>query len=402
MPDILDENGLTLEDAPELLDSKEEGYRGAYGPDINLESNSPDGQRINIEVQGEVDVREKLFDINSSFDPDEASGILLDQRNAIFKVKRQGGTFTVQPIEIIVDRDVTLEGLDESASDINGTGYTVQDDAGTKFILFDSVTLTTAGNPNPKNFRAKEIGAVTTISNTIVNATTIILGVISINNPSTELEIGQDQETDAQFRLRAKRSTSISSIGFLDSIVATILNLDTVTEAQVFENVGDNIDSDGIPAHGIWVIVEGGSNTDIANAIYVTRPPGVPMKGDEEVPITTVSFQTFTAKFDRPTAINLFILLVIKNNDPNVKLLDIAAQLKDFIFENITYKIGETAEASRIMSVARDGLILLEVDAFVTDVEVADDEAIFDDFLETPQKDNQWTLDISRIFISFI
>ncbi len=400
MPDILDENGLTLKDAPELLGEKEEGYRGIYGTEINLESNSPDGQNIGIQVQAETDLREKFFGIYSSFDPDESSGILLDQRNSTFKVKRKGGTFTVQPIEVTVDREVALQGLDEFATDINGTGYTVQDDAGNKFILFDSVTLSVG--TIQKNFRAKEIGAVTTISNTIVNPTTIILGVTNINNPSTQLEPGQDQETDAQFRLRAQRSTAISSVGFLDSIFSLILNLDTVTEVRVFENVEKTVDSDGIPGNGIWVIVEGGSITDIANGIYVTRPPGVPMKGIVEQEITTLSGQIFTAKFDRPTAIELSIHLEIKNNDSNVNLLDIEAQLKDYMVENISYKIGETAEASRIMSVARDGLILLEVDAFVTDVDVSDDGFDKVDFLETPQKDQQWTLDISRIFINFI
>ena len=45
-------------------------------------------------------------------DPDQAQGRVLDQRIAINGLERKGGTYTVTPVNITVDREVSLVGLD--------------------------------------------------------------------------------------------------------------------------------------------------------------------------------------------------------------------------------------------------------------------------------------------------
>ncbi len=58
MPDILDGNGLVLKDAQELREEIQESFKSIYGDDINIDADSPDGQRIEQLVQMSVDIRE--------------------------------------------------------------------------------------------------------------------------------------------------------------------------------------------------------------------------------------------------------------------------------------------------------------------------------------------------------
>lgn len=393
MPDEITSTGLTVKTLTEIITDLEDGFKEIYGNDINIDPNSPDGQLINLFAQSASDIRELAVQINNGFDPDRAVGRILDERVVINNIERQGGTFTIQPIEIVTDRTVDLEGLDEAFNDINGTGFTIQDDSGNEFILIDSVTLT-AGT-NTKNFRARQIGNVTTTVNTINNFVTIVLGVVSVDNPSGALSVGQDEETDAELRVRRQQSVAINSTGYLNGLLAAVLNLDGVSEAVLYENETNAVDSNGIPAHGIWLVVEGGANTDIADVIYGKKSYGANMKGTVEVEIVTASNFTFTAKFDRPTATDLYIQFDIQPivSSPSFD----EAAVKQYIVDNLTYNIGEYAETSLITEIARDALQATGGEGVAVNVEISDDDITYVDYLEAPTLDAQWVLDTTRI-----
>ncbi len=396
MTDVLNENGLTVSTLNEIISDLEQGYRDIYGNDINLDQNSPDGQLLNIQAQAMRDIREILVSINNGFDPDQAVGTILDQRVAINNIQRQGGTFTIQPVDITVDRTVTLDGLDGDFNLIDGEGYTIQDNDGNEFILIDTITLT-AGTYS-LNFRAREIGLVETIVGTITEPVTYVLGVTTINNSSGALQTGQDEETDSELRIRRQKSVSIASNGYLNGLLATILNLDGVTDARLYENPTNVTDADGIPPHAIWLIVEGGSNEDIANSIYSKKSYGANMRGDVEVEITTASNAIFTAKFDRPTAKDLYIRFDIQTTVSGT-IFDQSA-IKEYIVNNLSYNIGDFAETSLITAIAKDAINATGGGGVPVDVEVSSDGISWFDYLEVDTLDEQWTLDETRITIT--
>ena len=78
-----------------VVSSETAALKSIYGADINTDPSTPDGQVINIRAQAAVDNLDLLAQINAMFDPDQAIGVLLDQRCAINGVKRKGGTFTL-------------------------------------------------------------------------------------------------------------------------------------------------------------------------------------------------------------------------------------------------------------------------------------------------------------------
>lgn len=396
MPDIINENGLTVKTLPEIIADLSTGLQEIYGEDINLDQNSPDGQLVNIFAQSAADLRELAVMINNGFNPDRALGATLDERVTINNISRRGGSYTIQPVDVTVDRTVTLAGLDAQFNNPNGTGYTVQDDAGNQFILIDTETLTTG--THRINFRAREIGQIETVVETITNPVTIVLGVTAVENVVGAIEIGQDQETDAQLRVRRARSVAIASSGYLNGLLATVLNLEGVVSARLYENVTNEVDADGIPAHGTWLIVQDGANTDIANAIYMKKSYGSNLKGDVEVEITTASGAVFTAKFDRPAAQDLYIRFDIQDTVPSA-VFDQAA-IKAHIVDNLTYDIGEFAETSKVTAAALSAIISNGGGGVPVNVEVSDDGMAWTDFIDTDTKKDQFVLDVSRITIT--
>lgn len=398
MPDQLTADGLEVKTLPEITADLKLDMERIYGDDINLESNSPDGQLIGILAQQGADMRELVVQVNAGFDPDRAVGRILDERVVINNISRRGGTFTIQPITLVINATVALQGLDAQFNSINGVGYTVQDNAGNQFILVDSETF--PPGTYSRNFRARNIGQVETIVNTITNPVTIVSGVSSVNNPSAPLSVGQNEETDAQLRIRRRRSVSINSRGYLNGLLGAVLELQGVSEARLYENVTNSVDGNGIPAHGIWLVVEGGANTEIADEIYERKSYGANMKGAVTVDITTPSNFTFTARFDRPTAVDLYIKFDIQ---PIVAIpsFDLAA-IKQFIIDNLTYGIGDYAETSRITEVARLALIATGNEGVAVNVEISDDDIAYVDYLVAPTLDSQWVIDATRIDITVL
>lgn len=394
MSDILDRTGLTLKTLPELKTELENGYKAAYGDDISLGSDTPDGQAIAIQAQVGADLREVLQDVYTSMDPDQAQGTVLDQRVTINGIQRKGGTFTVVPVNITVDRSVSLIGLDDASDEINlpeGV-YTIKDDAGTQFALIDSVTI--AAGTHSLAFRAVLLGAVEVMVGTITTAVTAIAGVTAIYNASGVTTQGVDEESDAALRVRRRRSIAGTSVGFTDSIEAAILALDGVTACICDENVTDITDAQGIPPHSIWVLVKGGDDQEIAEAIYATRSAGSGMRGDEVIAVTRPNGRTIYIRFDRTGTENLWVKFNIQLTTGGT--ID-TANLKTLIVDNVTYDIGEDASGDRITCFLKD----LNQNYRITGMLLSTTGV--GDWLEVVAPSsiaNQFVLDVSRIAIS--
>ena len=314
MPNGITATGIQTKSQAELLSDLTTAFQAIYGADINLNSNTPDGQALNIFIQAILDNLDLIVQVYNSFDPDLAFGATLDERVAINGIKRQGGTFTLTNITLTVDRALNLAGLDGAIDNPNGTGYTVADNANNQYILAASQMIATPGT-YVFQFRAKNPGAVLTVPNTITSPVTVVIGVTSINNPTTYTSLGANEESDAVLKIRRQKSVSLGSQGYLAGLLAALENINGVTAAFVYENVTDTIDADSIPGHSIWVIVNGGAPADIAQAIYTKRNAGCGMKGSQTFAVTQLDGSTFIVKWDNVVPQNLFIQFDVTSLD---------------------------------------------------------------------------------------
>jgi len=318
MPNLIDATGLQTATRAELIAQYTAAFQAIYGSDINLDSDSPDGQAINLFIQSVLDLEDLLTQIYNSFDPDNAIGAVLDQRVAINGIQRQAGTYTITNVTLVIAQALNLYGLDQEGQEI----FTVADNAGNHWQLIASQTIATPGT-YVYAFKAATPGANLTIPNTITVPVTIILGVTSINNPTTYTTLGINEETDAQLKIRRQQSVSLSSQGYLASLLAALENINGITSAFVYENNTNATNGDGVPGHSIWVIVAGtAAAADIANAIYTKRNAGCGMYGATSFTVTQVDGSSFVVNWDVVTTQPLFIKFTATSldgiNAPNI------------------------------------------------------------------------------------
>lgn len=392
MTNQIDNTGLLVDSNTEIVDSIKADLRLLFGADINLESNSPDGQMVQIYAQVATDMLELLLSVYNSFDVESAGGIVLDQRVALNGISRIQGTFTVTPITVTVDRALTLPGLDAAINDPDGEGFTVSDDAGNQFILAATAAIGAAG-AQVLSFRAKNIGRTETTLNTITNQVTVTLGVTAVNNPTTYTALGVDEETDVQLKIRRIRSFFLASTGPADAVQAALLAVPGVTDAYVAENTTAGT-VDTIPAHSIWAIVEGGADADIAAVLYTKRGAGCGMAGAEEVVVSRPNTQSLTVKFDRPLTQDLYIEFGITPKTTGVSFdLD---WIKAQIVAQLSYGINQQATANDVVIIMNQ----IQPDAILTAVGVSEDGITFAEMIAPATMQTKYVLDVARIEIT--
>ena len=340
-------NGLVTQDLGEIVDDLTAKFLDIYNL-ANIEQNSPDGQWLNILAQEKKDILDLITTYYNNLDPDRVVGIPQQILYKLNGLTINAYTYSYVYVTVLINEDVTLPGLDDNIDSTDGVGYTVADSNGTRWILAQTQNLSPGSYT--LSFRAADLGAVTALPNTINVMETVLKGVTSVNNTASNYITGNDGETAAQFRQRRNRAMSVPSQGFLDSIESQMLNLSDVSQCKVYENTTNSTDANGIPAHGVWVIVEGGSSDEIGNTIYNNLPPGIPMKGTQTTTITKQNGQSVTLKYDIPQAATLYIQANIQAFDGTLDPTYIKTQL----LAELDFNIQEMADSAVITTMLKN------------------------------------------------
>lgn len=343
-------NGLVTQSLEEIRNDLIAKFKNIYGQDINLEQNSPDGQWINILAQEKKDILDLFTQYYNNLDPDRVIGIPQQILYKLNGLTIKAYTYSFVYVAVTTTASITLQGLDDNIDNADGTGYTVRDVNGNRWILASTTSLA-GGVTAILNFRAADAGNITALPNTVNTMETILLGVSGVNNPAGNYITGDTGETSAQYRRRRNQAMAVPSQGFDESTESQMLNLPNVTQCKVYDNRTDEV-VNGIPAHGIWVIVQGGNAADIGRVIYNNLPPGIPMKGTQQVQVPKINGDILTVLYDIPAPVQLYVKATIKNFGETP--LD-TEYLKNSLVE-LTYEIQERATSSDINVVLQDAL----------------------------------------------
>ncbi|SFB68411.1 hypothetical protein SAMN05216321_101102 [Cupriavidus sp. OV038] len=112
---------------------------------------------------------------------------------------------------------------------------------------------------------------------------------------------GRTAENDAALRLSYGRGIYRLGAGTLPSIAANIDDLvPGVVAVRDFENDSDFPDEYGRPPHSIHVVVDGGLDQDIGDAIFRVKGGGIDTYGAVEVTVTDKYGNKRLMQFDRP------------------------------------------------------------------------------------------------------
>lgn len=174
MPNIIDGNGLQVNSINEILTSLTNAFNNIYGANINLDQNTPDAQLINVFAQILVSYSELLQDINASFDPDQAVGVILDQRVKLNGITRREGTKTITSVNVVFNGSATLKGQDLYPID---ECFTISDNSGNKLVPVNTISGVNGDNLTIQ-FIAVNYGALNFTAGTVTNIDTPIVGEI--------------------------------------------------------------------------------------------------------------------------------------------------------------------------------------------------------------------------------
>lgn len=381
-------DGIEVQTYEEIFDELAAGYRLIYGNDINLDQDSPDGQRVGIEAKARLDLQTFALALYNSFDVDLSEGLTLDLVIKFIGLFRRPASQSQWDLNITTDRNLTL------ASD-----YTVQDDVGQNWQVASSVDLLTG--TTLVSFLAVDYGAIEGLTGAVIDQATVVIGVTSIAAPGDAV-VGIEEETDPELRIRRNKSLRNAAYSVVGGMFAKLANLPGVTDVDVIENDTDVLDAvRNIKAHTIWPVVEGGDVADIVEVLAKNKTGGTGIKGAIETvyvenfikPDGSTKIINHTTRFDRPVLTPLYINITATRKD---SLVPIDIDLLKAKLASKKYAIGENAIASELYQFG-----YLAGDTFVlSDLEISDDDITFTDENLIIPAGAKFTIDVADIDVT--
>lgn len=306
-----EKTGFSVQEPQEVREEIAQSWINAFKsddtPDINTAPETPQGQIIDAETLAITQKDAELAFLANMFNPKTARGIWQDALAEIYFIKRK---------KAVNSRCYcVLTGL-------NGTviekGSKIQSSAdSTYWDLLEDVTI--EGNSSVTAlFECESEGAVIASPNTLNKIITTVAGWDTVNNVQSAI-VGSLEESQQAFEKRRYDSVALNSVGTTASVFSRVNQIDDVVGCYVVDNktnVNKIIDDYLLKPHSIYVAVIGGSNQDIAEAIYRSLSAGCDYNGNTQ--ITVVDPHTHAKEkvtFMRPTPQNVYIKVNVFDKD---------------------------------------------------------------------------------------
>jgi len=282
-----------------LLEELNSEVKAIFGDNFNVSPESPDGQVNGVISESNANLWELAEEAYNAFNPKAAAGTTLSNLVQLNGITRLAATRSHVELTLTGDSGTVIpEGSLISTSD---TGDELSTDV--------SVTIDGTGNAIVQA-TALEFGPITMLAGTITEIDNPVTGWDTVNNTADAIE-GTNEESDPDLRARRQRSVARDAQAIIDGIRAAVENIDNVTQAVVLENDTDAVDGKGLPAHSFQVVVSGGADIDVADAIWLKKPAGIQAFGDITEQIIDSQGVSHDISFSRPTAVTIYVEVTI-------------------------------------------------------------------------------------------
>jgi uncharacterized phage protein gp47/JayE len=285
----IDDTGIHAARQDEILAYLQSVFKGIYGVDIDLATETPDGQFIGVLSEVWSDIFQVTVEVFNGRSPAGAIGAALARLVKINGITKKDPAYS--------STTVTLGGINGSPVPAGALIGNSQPGVTATFkTLVDGVV---GGAAVP--VQATVAGPIPGSAGDLSVPLTVVPGWTTVTNASG-VALGTTGETDAVLRARRTASVALASIGILDGLEAALLQVPGVTQARVRENPEDTTQSlaDGgtLVAHAIEAMVIGGDPAAIAETIWRKRSLGVTMVGGHVQSVTDSQGVAHDIKFD--------------------------------------------------------------------------------------------------------
>jgi uncharacterized phage protein gp47/JayE len=194
----------------------------------------------------------------------------------------------------------------------------------------------------------------------------VVSGWQTYESTATEV-VGAPQESDASLRAKHAVEVYIRGSGPLDAIESVVSKVDGVTYVRAWDNTSLATDANGLPPKSINVVVEGGDDTEIAEAILSKRPGGIELYGTSYSELHEVRpGQNVTVGFDRVQNLNRWMRITVTNTGAEEAPSPTQEQAIRNGLADYGLEIGEDAVAYKVVQAVAD-LDLPGIDAITVE-----------------------------------
>lgn len=233
----------------------------------NLDPSTPDGLKMAHDSEIFYALDETLQRAYNSKDPNKAKGNDLDIICSLTgTIRSSGSASSVELTLTATPGTVIFKGnLFESVV------------TGSRWATDQTVTADVSGTVSV-NATCTVAGPTQADEDTITRIVDVVAGLASVTNPDPATP-GTDAQSNEQ--LRVTRATAVGRPGNnqIDSLYGELYAVPGVRRVKVYENDtgSGSVSADnphGLPAHSIAPIIDGGTDEDVAIAIYLKKNPG--------------------------------------------------------------------------------------------------------------------------------
>ncbi len=380
----------------------EASLRSAFGASLALGDRSILGQIVGILAERLALLWELLEAVNSSQDPDKASGAALEALCILTGTTRPAAAASTVALILTGTNATSIPASSTVSTTTSGknfattstvvlatvsawaalTAYAVGDRVTQVSNVYQCITAGTSAAsfvPSPATGSALTdgtvvwtyIGAGTAAADATANATvtgatvadardlTVIVNALSGWSSSMNLlaaSPGRDIATDTE--LRSLRVAELAGDGKSTggAIRAALLKVTGVTAATVFQNNTDTVNSDSMPPHSVEALVRipaGVPNDQLVwDALLANVAAGILTTGNTPGSSTDSEGTVHTVSYSRPTEIPIYVVINV-TKDPALYPSDGDTQIKQAIDDwGSAQATGKNAVASAISSKA--------------------------------------------------
>lgn len=281
----------------------------AFGGGLNSDLTTPQGQLATSYAASIGNSNDLFLFLSQMFDPAYSFGRYQDALGRIYFIERIPSSPTV----------VTCTLLGAAGTIIPAGALAVAAD-GNLYSANDTTTIPVGGTASAQ-FSCTVYGPIACPAGNLNTIYAQIPGWDSITNPSDGV-LGRNTETREEFEARRFRSVAKNAMGFLPAVLGAVLDVPNVLDGYVTENfTGAPITIGGVTlaAHSLYVCAAGGTQADVAKAIWTKKSPGCDMVGNTTVTVyDDVNYEppypSYGIKYEVPADLTIIFAVNIVNS----------------------------------------------------------------------------------------
>jgi len=310
---FIENRGVIVVDTATTRAQVEAEFRAVFGEDMPTDPATPQGALITRITEERDAIARNNAELANQINPNLAGGVFIDSLMALTGGQRRSSVRSLIVGAILGG----IPGTNVPAGSIAET------EQGEQFELVATVVLDPGGTASG-SFRAIQDGEIVVPPGGLETVASSVLGWETITNPAAAIP-GQVEENDVLLRRRRAQTLALQTTSINEAIVSRLYDIEAVRSCYYLENYADvDQEVDGIPMrkHSIWACVEGGTDQEVAQALFETKTVGGGYNGAVVVDVADpVNGRLYDVKFDRPNEIALLIRVSVRESTLDVQQL---------------------------------------------------------------------------------